>query len=74
MAGIASYPAAVNVITTERFANIASMKQPVIDAMCNSKNECNSVSCRNGGTCVDKLNGFKCTCSNDFTGETCDRR
>ena len=74
MEGIASYPADDNVFTVERFRSINDMRTPVIAAMCNSKNECNDVQCRNGGTCVDKLYNYECMCSSDYTGQTCNRR
>ena len=34
-------------------------------------NECSSVPCQNGGTCVDQVNGYKCTCSPGYTGSNC---
>ena len=35
-------------------------------------NECAQNPCRHGGTCIDKVNGFTCTCGEGFTGETCE--
>lgn len=35
-------------------------------------NECASTPCQNGGTCVDKVNGFSCKCVAGFTGENCE--
>lgn len=29
--------------------------------------------CLNGGTCVDKVNGFTCNCTEDYMGVLCDR-
>ena len=34
-------------------------------------NECSSVPCQNGGTCVDQVNSYKCTCSPGYTGSNC---
>ena len=33
--------------------------------------ECASNPCRNNGICVDKINGYHCTCVNGFTGTNC---
>ena len=35
-------------------------------------NECASTPCENGGTCVDKVNGFSCKCVAGFTGANCE--
>ena len=32
-------------------------------------NECSSRPCMNGGTCIDKLNGFLCLCESSDTGD-----
>ena len=34
-------------------------------------NECENVTCENGGTCSDVINGFECTCAAGFTGHFC---
>lgn len=34
-------------------------------------NECASDPCTNGGTCVDQVNGFTCSCVPGFTGDVC---
>ena len=36
-------------------------------------NECSSNPCLNGGTCVDQVNGFNCTCVAGYTGTRCER-
>lgn len=35
-------------------------------------NECASSPCENNGRCNDFINGFRCVCSNGFTGKTCE--
>ena len=34
-------------------------------------NDCASVTCHNGGTCIDKVNNFHCQCMHGFTGKYC---
>ena len=34
--------------------------------------ECASVSCQNGGTCIDGINEFTCDCVPGHTGSICD--
>ncbi|KAJ8343372.1 hypothetical protein SKAU_G00307010 [Synaphobranchus kaupii] len=38
---------------------------------CRNINECASTPCLNGGTCVDEVNRFLCTCAKGWTGATC---
>ena len=40
--------------------------------MCQTEvNECASGPCLNGGTCIDRLNGYECQCGNDYQGTNC---
>ena len=34
-------------------------------------NECASSPCKNGGTCHDQLNSFRCSCRGGWSGSTC---
>ena len=34
-------------------------------------NDCENDPCENGGTCVDKVNGFTCNCVKGFEGNKC---
>ncbi|XP_035643402.2 fibulin-7 [Oncorhynchus keta] len=38
---------------------------------CRNINECASSPCLNGGTCVDEMNQFSCTCTKGWAGATC---
>ena len=35
-------------------------------------NECQSSPCQNGGTCIDQVNAYQCTCKDDWKGTNCD--
>ena len=34
--------------------------------------ECASHPCQHGGTCTDRVNGYTCTCANEYKGTVCD--
>jgi len=72
--GIVSWPPEPNIMTVRSFTQINTLITPTIMAICNDNNECSSNPCRNGGTCVDQLNGYVCVCPSDRTGANCDRR
>ena len=36
-------------------------------------NECFNNPCRNGGTCIDLVNGFACRCPVEFAGSWCEK-
>ncbi|XP_061557038.1 fibulin-7-like [Phycodurus eques] len=38
---------------------------------CREVNECASIPCLNGGTCLDDVNQFSCICPKGWAGETC---
>ncbi|XP_053401382.1 uncharacterized protein LOC123549404 isoform X2 [Mercenaria mercenaria] len=52
----------------EIIEEIPELSAPVVSDV----NECESNPCNNGGTCVDGVNKFTCTCVPGFTGETCE--
>ena len=39
--------------------------------ICVEINECEQYPCQNGGTCMDEVNGFSCSCVAGFTDDTC---
>ena len=34
--------------------------------------DCEKKPCQNGGTCIDKVNGYMCTCIKGYTGLNCE--
>ena len=34
--------------------------------------ECEALPCQNGGTCIDKVNSYKCICATGFNGKDCE--
>ncbi len=45
-----------------------------IGPRCNIRNYCQSILtlCRNGGTCINQLNGYSCSCPKDRYGLSCE--
>jgi cysteine-rich repeat protein/probable HAF family extracellular repeat protein len=39
---------------------------------CTNVNDCASTPCQNGGSCVDGVNAYTCTCTNRYTGAKCE--
>jgi len=71
--GIASNPSEKNIYTVASFSQIGTLASNMIRASCNDVNECASNPCRNGGTCVDRFQGYECLCPDDRTGRNCER-
>ncbi|XP_017558120.1 fibulin-7 [Pygocentrus nattereri] len=42
-----------------------------VSAVCKDVSQCASNPCQNGGTCVEGVNQYKCTCPHNWTGSRC---
>ena len=36
--------------------------------------DCSSNPCLNGGSCIDRINAYNCTCSDNYIGKNCERK
>nr|XP_054761567.1 uncharacterized protein LOC129267995 [Lytechinus pictus] len=50
-------------------ANLGSLF--VVSISVDKMDNCQSVPCRNGGTCTDGFNSFSCACATDYSGNDC---
>lgn len=71
--GIASDPDSQNIFTVGSYNNLNTIVTPVVNAMCDDANECNSNPCQNGANCVNGLKQYLCICGDRFTGINCER-
>ena len=39
-----------------------------------NKDDCQGITCFNGGRCIDGLDAFSCTCQQGYTGRNCEFR
>uniref|UniRef100_A0A3Q2UBM1 Delta-like protein n=1 Tax=Fundulus heteroclitus TaxID=8078 RepID=A0A3Q2UBM1_FUNHE len=49
---------------TTAFPNIPTLSADI--------NDCASYPCKNGGTCIDRINSFECVCPGGWEGDLCD--
>nr|XP_023997769.1 fibulin-7-like [Salvelinus alpinus] len=42
-----------------------------VNTICKDVSECSSNPCQNGGTCVEGVNQYRCTCSQSWNGSNC---
>lgn len=72
---IASDPYSKNYIQVDdvnTFSNQATVMN-LKALLCNDVNECATVTCQCGGTCMDKIGSFRCICPGSCAGEYCER-
>ena len=43
-----------------------------IEILSKDIDECASIPCKNGGTCVDSINSYNCKCEVGYVGHNCD--
>ena len=55
----------------KRFKNIVNIVKYSYSYFVLDIDECEPAPCQNGGTCVDAVNGFSCTCDEGFAGNQC---
>ncbi|VDI57231.1 Hypothetical predicted protein, partial [Mytilus galloprovincialis] len=52
--------------TCDRLYTVVCQKDADID-------DCVSRPCQNGGTCIDRINGFNCSCTSEYDGIYCEK-
>jgi len=70
--GMASYPHENNLMQVDNVDSLTSILSNMQSFICNNVNECESNPCRNGGTCVDGVNAYTCTCPPGYAGKDCE--
>lgn len=71
---IASEPYSSTIFTVQSWKDFPSIKDSMINAVCDSVNECASNPCQNGGQCLPSPLMYNCACQLPFSGEKCERR
>ena len=44
---------------------------PLVLSHLSDINDCDPNPCENGASCMDKLNGYNCSCADGYEGENC---
>ncbi|CAD5120106.1 DgyrCDS8684 [Dimorphilus gyrociliatus] len=52
-------------------SSVPGLTDDTANDKCMDINDCNPNPCTNSGVCIDKLNDFKCNCTEGWTGNTC---
>jgi len=73
LTALASYPSEQNTFFSPEYSNLTAETASVIAAICNVFDSCSSSPCQNGGSCVNAVNNFICTCVTGFSGLFCDQ-
>ncbi|XP_063436580.1 fibropellin-1-like [Mytilus trossulus] len=69
---IATPPSENNSFIIQDFNELSGLDETIFSSICQDVNECASSPCKNGGTCVDKVNAFTCSCPGGFSGDMCE--
>jgi collagen type VI alpha len=71
---IASEPYSRTIWSVQSWKDFPSIKDSMINAVCDSVNECASSPCQNGGQCLPSPLMYNCACQTPYSGERCERR
>jgi collagen type VI alpha len=71
---IASDPYSKTVYPVNSWKDLPTILNPLINSVCDDSNKCASSPCQNGGQCFSSPQAYQCTCSQPFSGLTCERR
>jgi len=72
MKGMATDPDSRFVLPVAKYSDLATIKTPVLNLLCDDVDECSSSPCMNGGQCENHLSYFSCVCPPGFAGQRCE--
>jgi len=73
MQNLASEPYANTVLNISTMYDFPRIKDAMVNAVCDAKQECASNPCQNGGTCLPSPGMYQCACKKPYSGERCER-
>jgi len=71
---LASEPYNQTIFTIMSSKDFPTLVDPLLKAVCDDVNRCDSNPCQNGGACLRQPQKFQCNCQQPFSGEKCERR
>ncbi|CAH1773019.1 unnamed protein product, partial [Owenia fusiformis] len=70
--GIASAPQLVHFV--HDYESLINNTASLTDPICVDDQDCASIPCENGGTCIEGLGGYTCRCKYGFGGKSCETK